>query len=162
MSNSNFPCYVVLTCFWYVEFYSVALFVELCSFTQLCCEFIQIVLDTSSSILQRVSLTPSASQLNSAVSQLSPSASQLNSSASLLNSAVSLLNSVSGSCHFCILTVWKVPSASGSFHLAYSVKSSVILYSAICSITSSVSCIKSLHYMIDSGLCITLQLWNTV
>ena len=26
----------------------------------------------------------------------------------------------------------------------------------------AVSCIKSLHYSVDTGLCITLQLWNTV
>ena len=104
---------------------------------------------------QFFSSIPSSSQLNSAASQLY----SVSESAQFCSKSAQLC---SRSCHFCILTVWKAPSVSGSFHLAYSVKSSVILYSALCSRTSSVSCIKSLLYNVDSGLCITLQLWNTV
>ena len=99
-------------CSWYFQFYSAALFVELSSSTQLYSEFIQIVLDTSSSILQRVSsilLLKLRQQVSSVLQWVSStlqrisstlSASQLNSAASMLNSAESLLSSISGSCHF--------------------------------------------------------------
>ena len=120
-----------------------------------------IFLDTSSSTLWRCS--SNSILLLKLRQRVSPILQWVSStlSASQLNSAASVLNSINGSFHFCILTLWSKNPVSGSFHFAHFVKSSVILYSAVCSRMSTVSCIKSLRYSVESGLCITLQLWNT-
>ena len=101
-----------------------------------------ILLDTSSSTLWRCS-SNSVLLLNSVIQlfnlflilrvQFRRKSVQLHQRVCSTPSA-SLLNSISGSFHFCILTVWKVPPVSGSFPSTYSMKSSVI-YSALCSRT---------------------------
>ena len=94
-SNSNFSCYVILNCSWYVKFYSVALFVKLNSSVQFCSESAQLR-QLVSSILQRACSTPSVSQLNSAAKP-----------AHLRQRVLSYLHT------YCV----KSPSVSGSFHL---------------------------------------------
>ena len=112
----------------------------------------------SAQLRQRVSSTPSASQLNSAVSQLnsvSESAQFCSESAQLCNVSAKLHQWVLSFLH----TYFEKSPVCGSFHFACSMKSSVILYFALCSRTYSVSGIKSLCHSVDSGLCI-LPLWS--
>ena len=125
-SNSTFILYIKLKVFLYVELNSFWL------------RQTQFVLDTSSSTLQ---------QVYSILQQVSSTPL-----VSLLNSAATVLNSVSRS-HFCRLSSWKVPSVAPSI-FAYSMKSSVILYSAPFSRTSlyPVSKVYTTLSTLDSAL----------
>ena len=74
----------------------------------------------------------------------------------LLNSAASLLNSVSGSFYFEYLL--RENSRQYPFHQC--ILHEEFHYFVLCTLFKNVtvSCINSLHYSVDSGLCITLQL----
>ena len=74
----------------------------------------------------------------------------------LLNSAASLLNSVSGSFYFAYLLREK--SHQWPFHQC--ILREEFRYFVLCTLFKNVtvSCIKSLHYSVDSGLGITMQL----
>ena len=77
-----------------------------------------------------------------------------------LNSAASLLNSVSGFFYFAYLLHEK--PRQWSFHQC--ILREEFRYFVLCTLFKNVtvSWIKCLHYSVDSGFCITLQLWNTV
>ena len=134
-TNSNFfPGYVRLNGSWYVEFYSSSLFVELSSSAQLRQQVSSILL---LKLRQRVS--------------------------SILQRVCSTLQrAFSTPVIFPYLLCEKSLPSVGPFILHIPLRVPLFLYSALWSRTSSVSCTKSLRYTVDSGLRITLQLWNTV
>ena len=74
----------------------------------------------------------------------------------LLNSAASLLNSVRRSFYFAYLL--RENSRQWPFHQC--ILREEFRYFVLCTLFKNVtvSCTKSLHYSVDSGLCITLQL----
>ena len=74
----------------------------------------------------------------------------------LLNSAASLPNSVSGSFYFAYLLCEKFCQWS----LYQCILHEEFHYFVLCTLftNATVSCIKGLHYSVNSGLCITLQL----
>ena len=135
------PCFLVTSnsnCSWYFEFYSAALFVEL---------------NSSAQLHQRVSSILLLNSVSKSVWFCSESAQLCSEPSQLHQWVLSFLHTYCVKSPFC---KWR------AFHLAYSVESSIILYSALCSRTLSVSCIKSLCYIVDSGLCSSEILYRVV
>ena len=145
-------------------FYSILpLIYSTCS-TQLCSEFIRIVLLNSAaslfelfySTLQRVYSNCSwYFELNS----VSESAQLCSESAQLCRESAKLRQRV-----LLFLHSYGVKSPSGQWVLSLCILHEEFRYFLLCTLFTNVivSWIKSLHYSVDSGLRITLQLWNTV